>query len=415
MFQPVSLFIGYRYSRSRNRSGFVSFITFFSVAGIMLGVAALITVVSVMNGFEGELKKRILGIVPHVVVSLDKPSINQSDRDSLLAAEKILENDPQTLSITPFIEQQALVVSNTSLLGVQLQGIEADNVPYNMAKHNMVAGSFEQLALESYTAVIGESLARKLDIRVGESIRLVLPATTRFTPMGRIPAQRVFKVVGFFNAGSQVDDSVVYVDHASAAKLLRRKGDGFQKFRVYLRDAFEASHYIQRHQGVMPDGIHMNSWQKSQGTLFSAVKMEKNMMRLMLSLIVAVAAFNIVSALVMVVIDKRGEIAILRTCGMSRGAITRVFISQGMINGVWGTILGVIFGILLATFLNPLLSMFGLNILGGGYASQQLPMDLRSLDVVTIGIAALVMTFLATLYPAYQASRTQPAEVLRNE
>lgn len=406
MFHPVSFFIGLRYSRSRNRSGFVSFITFFSIIGILLGVTALITVVSVMNGFEGELKKRILGIVPHIIVSQhEAPITNFPD------IQRKLQQLPQVKRVTPIIENEALVLSNTTLQGVLMQGIEPAFEQKNVVSQHMLVGDFNALTTHKYSMVIGQALARKLKVNIGDKVRLVLPNKTTFTAIGRVPVQRTFTLVGLFNVGSQVDDSVVYIHSRDARKLLRQKEHDIQQLRLYLDDAFYAQTLIKNLSNEW-DGFHFTSWNESQGTLFSAVKMEKNMMWLMLSLIVAVAAFNIVSALVMVVIDKQGEIAILQTFGMNRSGLLKIFISQGVINGFWGASLGALIGTVLTLNLNTLLSVLGISVLG---TDQTLPIDLQFSHVAIIVFSAMMMSFLATLYPAYKASNTQPAEVLRNE
>lgn len=409
MFQPVSLFIGLRYSRSRSRTGFVSFITFFSITGILLGVASLITVVSVMNGFEGDLKKRILGIVPHVVVTAQQEEFTdwQSKQQQLSALSYVSH-------VTPIIENEALVLSNTSLSPVLMQGILPALEQHNLVNSHLRTGDLTILNQKPYSAVIGQSLARKLNVNVGDKINLVLPNQTRFTPMGRVPMQRSFTIVDLFYVGSQVDDSVIYIHSKYAAKMLHRKGGAVNALRIYLTDAFNVDKFL----ASIPDsltGLNYLSWSESQGTLFSAVGMEKNMMWLMLSLIVAVAAFNIVSALVMVVIDKQGEIAILQTYGMDRVGIIKIFVSQGFINGLWGVCLGAMVGTLLTLNLNTILSTLGINILGNGFSEQSLPIDFRINDMITIVIAGLAMSLFATLYPAYRASQTQPAEVLRHE
>jgi len=424
MFQPVSLFIGLRYSRSKNRTGFISFITFFSTVGILLGVASLITVVSVMNGFEGELKKRILGIVPHVIVSKKVVSqeFNDSKKESFTAwpdlREQLLQQK-HVEQVTPFLSSEALIQSSKNLQGVLLQGIIPEFERNNIISNNMVTGSLESLSERPYSIVIGKSLARKLKVTIQDTVRLVLPNKTIFTPMGRIPVQRKFVVSGIFDVGSQVDDAMVYVHSKYGAKLLRRKGDGIDQLRLYLDDAFNAKQVVgtltTNNIELSLNNLTFTTWNDSQGALFSAVNMEKKMMWLMLSLIVAVAAFNIVSALVMVVVEKQGEIGILQTLGLSRAGIVKIFITQGMVNGLWGVSLGSIFGVIIALNLNEILSTLGLNILGGGYAVQALPIQLEPVNVVVIVFSALAMSFIATLYPAFQASKTQPAEVLRNE
>lgn len=422
MFQPISIFIGLRYSRSKSHTGFVSFITFFSTVGILLGVAALITVVSVMNGFEGELKKRILGIVPHVIVSdfngqghsIEQKQPWQDLREDLLT-------QPHVLRVTPFLESEALIQSSKGLQGVLVQGIMPKYEQENIISTHMVSGSIENLSTQRYSLVLGQSLANKLQVTLGDEVRLVLPNKSVFTPMGRIPVQRVFTVSGVFHIGSQVDDAMVYVDSRYGAKLLRRSGDGIDKLRLYLDDAFNAKTVVKKlgenQDKLTPnkalDSAVFSTWDESQGALFSAVKMEKNMMWLMLSLIIAVAAFNIVSALVMVVVEKQAEIGILQTLGLARIEVIKIFITQGMVNGLWGVSLGGLLGVILALNLNNILLVVGANLFGFGM--QELPVKLEWLDVLTIILSALAMSFLATLYPAYQASTTQPAQVLRNE
>jgi lipoprotein-releasing system permease protein len=420
MFQPVSLFIGLRYSRSKKRAGFISFITFFSTVGILLGVASLITVVSVMNGFEGELKKRILGIVPHVIVSQELANPEKEKFAAWPALREQLLQHKHVEQVTPFLSSEALIQSSKDLQGVLLQGINPEFEQNNIISKYMISGSLESLSERPYSIVIGRTLASKLKVTLQDSVRLVLPNKTIFTPMGRIPMQRKFVVSGIFDVGSQVDDSMVYVHSKYGAKLLRRKGDGIDHLRLYLDDAFNAKQVVRSLKTFSNNEISMSNltyttWSDTQGALFSAVNMEKKMMWLMLSLIVAVAAFNIVSALVMVVVEKQGEIGILQTLGLSRTGIVKIFITQGMINGLWGVTLGSIFGILTALNLNEILAIFGINILGGGYAVQALPIQLEPMNVVVIIFSALAMSFIATLYPAYQASKTQPAEVLRNE
>ena len=420
MFQPVSLFIGLRYSRSKKSTGFISFITFFSTVGILLGVASLITVVSVMNGFEGELKKRILGIVPHVIISQE---VSQSTPDSFKAwpiLRKQLLAQQHVEQVTPFLSSEAIIQSSNNLEGVLLQGIMPELEQNNIINNNMLSGSLQSLSEQPYTIVIGRSLANKLKVTMQDTVRLVLPNRTIFTPMGRIPIQRKFIVSGIFDVGSQVDGVMVYVHSKYGAKLLRRKGDGIDQLRLYLDDAFNAQRVVDTlmtSQTSEPpiEHITFTTWNDTQGALFSAVNMEKKMMWLMLSLIVAVAAFNIVSALVMVVVEKQGEIGILQTLGLSRAGIVKIFITQGMINGIWGVTLGSVFGMTIAINLNEILAILGLNILGGSSAVQALPVQLEPINVVVIVFSALAMSFIATLYPAFQASKTQPAEVLRNE
>lgn len=412
MFQPVSFFIGLRYSRSRKSSGFVSFITFFSIVGIVLGVASLITVVSVMDGLEGEQKRRILGLVPHIVVA-NQPQQNKKNalptwqtlREQLLLTPKVNE-------VTPLLESEALIQANSGALrGVLIQGIMPEFEQHNIVNNSMVSGHLDNLSTQRFAIVIGQSLARQLDVDLGDKIRLTLPNKTVFTPMGRIPVQRTFTIAGIFSVGSQVDEGLVYIHSKDGAKLHRQRGDGVEKLRLYLDDAFAAEQVVIGLKQQYPQ-YNFTTWRDTQGALFSAVRMEKNMMWLMLSLIIAVAAFNIVSALVMVVIEKKGEISILQTLGLDRLGVVKIFITQGLVNGFWGVTIGTVVGAILTLNLNTIFTLLGVNLLGAG---QTLPVELSMNNVFNIVLSALAMSFIATLYPAYQASLTEPAEVLRNE
>jgi lipoprotein-releasing system permease protein len=413
MFQPVSLFIGFRYSKSRHHKGFISFITFFSITGILLGVASLIIVVSVMNGFENELKSRILGLVPHVVVKNSQGNI-----PSWTTVQHDLASIPHIQRVTPFAEDEALIQSPSALEGVMIQGIVPSLEQQHIVVSHITQGDFNQLSEQPYSVILGESLARKLSVQLGDTVRVLLPNSTQYTPMGRVPVQRNVTVVALFNVGSQIDSRLVLIHHHTLNKFNRRAANSVQQLRLYLDDAFSAQAVVEqlKQRPIWLNQIdQIETWQVSQGQLFSAVKMEKNMMWLMLSLIVAVAAFNIVSALVMVVIEKQGEIAILKTLGLNQLAIIKIFITQGMVNGVWGATFGAVLGIIITLNINPILSVLGVNLLGSGYGTQQLPTDLQLHQVAIIVVSALLMSFLACLYPAYRASKTQPAEVLRNE
>ena len=253
MFQPVSLFIGLRYSRSKNRAGFISFITFFSTVGILLGVASLITVVSVMNGFEGELKKRILGIVPHVIVTqehITQEDVTEKQKVKVSSFKEWPELRTQLLQqkhieqVTPFLSSEALIQSSVNLQGVLLQGIIPEFEESNIINSHMLSGSLSSLSEQAYNIIIGRSLADKLKVSMQDTVRMVLPNKTIFTPLGRVPVQRNFIVSGIFEIGSQVDDSVVYVHSQYGAKLLRRKGDGIDQLRLYLDDAFNATNVV---------------------------------------------------------------------------------------------------------------------------------------------------------------------------
>lgn len=406
MFQPISVYIGLRYSRSNHGKGFVSFITFFSIIGIVLGVASLITVVSVMDGLEQEQKRRVLGLVPHVLMSPQEGKLKDWQK---LQAE--LATLPSIKHVTPYQESEALIQSKSALQGVLVHGIMPEYEQHNIIQSSMAFGQLQSLSEQPFSLVLGQALARKLNAELGDVVRLTLPNKTVFTPMGRVPVHRTFTIVGIFNVGSQVDESMVYVHIKDGAKLQRKKDGGVNQLRLYLNDAFNATSTIEQLTLKYPQFTYV-SWQESQGALFAAVGMEKKMMWLMLSLIVAVAAFNIVSALVMVVIDKQGEISILQTLGLDRSGIMKIFITQGLTNGIWGVVLGVTLGVVLTLNLNALFTTLGVNLLGAG---QELPVAIDPTNITIIVASALLMSFIATLYPAYRAAQTQPAEVLSNE
>ncbi|MCU4675344.1 lipoprotein-releasing ABC transporter permease subunit [Catenovulum sp. 2E275] len=408
MFYPTSLFIAQRYSRGHQSNKFVSFITFFSVAGISLGVIALISVISVMNGFESELKKRILGVIPHMVVQQ-----SQAETPNFISD---LQNTPNVIGVTPFEQQAGLVQSAQDMRAIYVQGIEpSESAKYSIIAHNIVYGDFYQLKPRQYQVVIAQQLANQLDVRVGDKIRVMLAKGSTYTPMGRVPVQRNFTVAAIFNAGSDADANVVLIHIQDLNRLLRQPVEQVSSVRLYLDDAFNLNFAKQSILAKHPDW-QITDWRQTQGELFEAVKMEKNMMWLMLALIIAVATFNIVSALVMVVNDKRVEIASLKTIGMTNRQLVMIFILQGMYKGCVGAVIGTVAGVLLSFNLNNILAVLGVGIFANpAYAMQGLPIDLHWHQVILIALSAIFMSFLATIYPAYRAASTKPAEILRYE
>ena len=272
MFQPVSVYIGLKYSRSSQGKGFVSFITFFSIIGIVLGVASLITVVSVMDGLEQEQKRRVLGLVPHVLMSTDQKHI-----DNWRDLQRDIVTLPEVIQVTPFQESEALIQSKTALQGVLVHGIMPEFEQHNIINSSMEYGQLSKLDTQPFSIVLGQALARKLNVSLGNTVRLTLPNKTIFTPMGRVPVHRTFTVVGIFNVGSQVDEAMVFIEIKDGAKLHRNKSDGVNQLRLYLDDAFKAEHLISQLSLKYPN-FKFVSWQESQGALFAAVSMEKNMM-----------------------------------------------------------------------------------------------------------------------------------------
>ena len=403
MFYPLSAFIGLRYAKASKGSHFIAFINFFSVAGIALGLMALITVLSVMNGFEGELKLRNLGITPHILVK------NKSAADSHPDTFKYLNG---VVASAQQIDSEGIVQSSKGLTGVMFQGIQPEVMQQSsVIAQNMLIGELTDLVKGEYGIIIGRALSIKLNLRIGEKARLMASENSYFGPFGRMYSQRVFRVVGIFDMGSALDDKAVLMHIDDAARLLRSKTATLAQTRLFLADAFAYKSVVQT---LEQQGYSSTNWRDQQGVLFDAVKMEKNMMSLMLLLIISVAAFNIVSALVMVVTEKQGDIAILLTQGMTRNNIMGIFLFNGIYNGIKGTVIGVVAGVLLVTQINNLVRLFNLPIFLSP-DGQGLPTDLQWQQVIFLIATSLILCFLASLYPAYRAVRVNPADALKYE
>lgn len=399
MHLPVSLFIGLRYSQSRKGNAFISFMTLFSVAGILLGVMALTIVSSVMNGFEAELKKRILGVIPHLVVQTDTADHNWQQQ---------LRNNAGVQDITPFLQTEALVQSSRQLTAVLLQGLEPDHLPHFL-QQSLTLGHWQTLTEQRYSVMLGRGLAQQLEVHLGQQIRILLAQGGSYSPLGWMPRQRLFTVAGIIDTGSEVDELIVVTAQQDLARLLPER-ERKPAWRISLAEPFQAP-VLGAQLATAPNISQVQDWRQSHGKLFAAVAMEKAMMWLMLLLIVAVAAFNIVSALVMMVTEKQAEVAILKTQGMTDRALFLVFAIQGLFNGVIGAVLGVIAGVLGSWQLNNLLALLGVQVAGG----IELPVLMDLSQIASIFISALGLTLLAVLYPAWRAVKINPAEVLRDE
>lgn len=399
MHLPVSLFIGLRYSQSHKGHGFISFITLFSVTGILLGVMALTIVSSVMNGFEAELKKRILGVIPHITLKSTQPPEQWT----------VLQRAPYpVLDISPLVQTEALVQAPRQLTAVMLQGLATDNLPYFL-QQSLILGQWQALDEQRFSIMLGRGLAEKLDVHLGQQLRVLLAQGGSYTPLGWLPRQRLFTVAGIIDTGSEVDELIAVTAQQDLLRLLPPEQRQLS-WRLNLAEPFQApllAAEFQQQAGFS----EVSDWRATHGKLFAAVAMEKAMMWLMLLLIVAVAAFNIVSALVMMVTEKQAEVAILKTQGMTDSDLFLVFAVQGMVNGILGAILGVIFGVLGAWQLNNLLSLLGLQLAGG----IELPVLMLPEQIASIFFSALSLTLLAVIYPAWRAVKINPAEVLRDE
>lgn len=411
MFKPISLFIGLRYTRARRSNHFISFIALVSMIGLMLGVAVLITVLSVMNGFDRELKNRVLGMVPQATLSSD---YMLQDWPAKVAQ---VEQHPHVLGAAPFTQLQGMLTAQGRVSGILVNGIDPASEPkVSIIQDYMVAGQLDNLRAGEYGIILGKAMADSLGLQTGDKITLVLPEATP-SPAGVVPRFKRFTIVGIFSIGAEVDGMMGYISLKDAATLLRLP-DGAQSIRLKLDNIFLAPEVVQDVLRDLPPYFYGSDWTFTHGNLFNAIQMEKAMVSLLLFLIVLVAAFNIVSSLVMVVTDKKADIAILRTLGASPRTITRIFMVQGTIIGVIGTLSGAVLGVILATSISSVLgwinNALGLNLFAA-YFVNYLPSELLWRDVAVIVGLSLLLSFLATIYPARRAAKIQPAEALRYE
>ncbi|MDZ7853358.1 MAG: lipoprotein-releasing ABC transporter permease subunit [Halomonas sp.] len=413
MFDRLPFLIGLRYVRAKRRNHFISFISLTSMLGLMLGVAVLILVLSVMNGFDHELRTRILGMVPHT--KIEAPG-GLTDWQPL--AERLMERE-RVIGAAPYVEQQGMFSVGGRNEGAMVIGIEPEwEGRVSIIDENMRHGSLDDLVPGEWNIVLGSILAQRLGVGVGDRATLLVPEAS-ITPAGVFPRLKRFTVSGIFSVGADLDASLAYA-HIDDMQTLARLGDAVGGLRLELDDLFAAGSETRAIINELGAGYRGLDWTYSHGNLFQAIQMEKRMIALLLTVIIAVAAFNIVSTLVMVVTDKRADIAILRTIGATPRSIMGIFIVQGLAIGVIGILVGVTLGVLLAWTVSDLIGWvegaFGIQFLDAGvYFISNLPSRLIWSDVGNIVSAAFVLTFLSTLYPAWRAARVQPAEVLRYE
>ena len=414
MFKPLSLAIGLRYTRAKRRTGFISFISGVSILGIAVGMIALITTIAVMTGFQEEYRTRLLSMVAHATIS----GVGESLPD-WQGAVRLAHQDKRVIGAAPYVEREAMLQGNSEQ-GVLLRGVlpEREGEVSVLAK-KMIAGKLSDLQPGKFDLLLGKELALELGVGVGDKVT-VLVAEGNVTPIGFIPRAKAFTVVGIFEAGMQEYDAGLAVTHMQDAQRLLRMGDGVTGVRLKLTDMWQAYRVADDLANRMGGLYRIRDWTRDNANMFSALKMEKTVMFLLLVLIIGVATFNLLSSLVMVVTDKQADIAILRTLGMRPSAIMRVFMVQGCVIGTLGVVLGVVGGVMLTKNLDAIVAlierMTGVEVMPADvYYISGLPTRLEWSDVGTIAVVGLVLCFLATLYPAWRAARIDPANALRYE
>jgi lipoprotein-releasing system permease protein len=414
MFQPLPFSIGLRYLRAKRRNGFISFISMASILGIIIGVIALITTIAVMSGFQQELRDRILGMVAHATVSgIDGP-LQDWPRAVELAGE-----DPRVLGAAPYIETESLLQGNQRR-GAIIRGVLPELEPrVSELAEKMKQGRLTDLRAGEFNIILGQELALMLGVGPGDSVNVFVSEAT-VTPVGALPRAKRFTVVGVFEAGAQEYDLGMALVHLADAQRLGRMGEGVTGVRLKLTDMWEAWPVARDLSDRMDGFYRVRDWGRDHANFFRALKMEKTVMFILLSLVIAIAAFNLVSSLVMLVQDKQSDIAILRTLGLSPGGVMRVFVVQGLVIGVVGIAVGVSGGVLLASNLSHVVrfveGLVGAELMPSDvYYISGVPTAVYASDVAMVAGVAFVLCLLATLYPAWRASRTDPATALRYE
>jgi lipoprotein-releasing system permease protein len=415
MIKTLELNIGLRYTRAKRRDHFISFISLVSMLGIALGVWALITVLSVMNGFHNDLRDRILAVASHATVTEYSGAL--ADWPSL---DKKISGHPEVKASAPYILGQGMITRSNQVHGALIRGIEPEReAGVSQILSNMVRGNADALKPGNFSIIAGKALAQQLGAQLGDKLTLVAPKG-RVTPAGLLPRMKRFTLVGIFEVGAyQYDSALVLLNIEDAALFLGLK-DGVSGIRLSLTDTFEAPRIRRELVAQTAGEYYIRDWTQDNVSFFSALKVEKRVMFIILALIIMVAAFNIVSTLVMLVTDKQSDIAILRTLGMAPGSVMRIFMVQGTIIGVLGTLIGALLGVVTAINVSDIVAVieqaFNVEFFPSDvYVISGFPSEMRFSDVMSVILMSLGLSFLATIYPAWRASKLDPAEALRYE
>ena len=413
MKSNLSFYIGMRYALSKRKEGFLSFISGFSFFAMAIGVMTLIVVLSVMNGFDREIKNRLLNVIPHI--TLTDPNGLTTEQINHLSS-KLREVNPQIRSISPYVENHAMLAADNRQQAVVIRGISHLWSSADLLRDKMLMGAVDDLQPRQFGILLGSQLMRQLGLSIGDQVELILP-TLSVTPVGAFPRLKRMTVLGVFEVGAQVDSTTAYI-HELDARLLMRYQDTYPGIQLQLNDPFDADKVINQVAAILPNTLDRQSWTAEMSTLFQAMRMEKTVVGLLLSVIIAVAAFNIIACLVLMVADKRKDIAVLRTLGARSDQIVKLFIIQGSAIGILGAFFGLIVGCLVALFIGDIIafveSITGQSLFDPSiYMISVLPSKLLLNDVLMVVFGASLTSLLATIYPAWRAGQILPAEALR--